>query len=314
MTHYAAPREPGDRSRLWFSLGLRLSLLALVAVVFGPSEDPASIAFVLLLVGLSFGLSEWRALSLVPRGYSVGEDGVRIEHRRKVTHIPSAGIRSVSILPGDLPAKYALRCQGWIGPLGVVTGWATRRHGVVVLDTETQRFLLSPEPVEPFVQEVLANATNARRADLPGPPFPLLHGDRVLGRGAVAIFFTAIALFFTWFYVARSPTSVSISVNRDVIVVERLAAGDVEIPMNEVLSVEPLGEDGLRGARRVNGWRLPGGIAWGTFRTEALGKFELFASGRRPAVLLNARFGKAVVTPEDPAAFIAQVRELLRRG
>jgi hypothetical protein len=244
----------------------------------------------------------------------VGNDGVRIEHRRRVTQIPAAGIRSVSHLPGGLPAKYALQCQGWIEPLGVVTGWATRRQGLVVLDTETQRFLLSPDPVEPFIQDVLANAPNARRADMPGPPFPLPEGDRVLGRGAGAVFIAAFALFFICFFVARSPTSVTISVDRDLIVVSRLAAGDVEIPMNEVLSVEPLGEDGLRDARRVHGWRLPGGIAWGTFRTEALGKFELFASGRRPAVLVKARFGKAVLTPEDPDAFIAQVRELLKRG
>ena len=51
-----------------------------------------------------------------------------------------------------------------------------------------------------------------------------------------------------------------------------------------------------------------GSVAFGRFRSSTLGDFQLYAWGRGPWVLLETDGGPVVLTPEEPARFLAEVR------
>lgn len=321
MASYAAPRDPGgSRWRPWKLPLFCAAVIAALFPLFSRSDDPTDFAFWIVPFAFTCGPTLWRVWSDGVRGYSVREDGVRIERRGTTTWIGPFDIRAVGPLVEPLPAelerhltkpRFIPETRFEAGPLGFVTSAATHRRDLVILDTEKERYLLSPEQAEGFIQDVLGNAPNAKRTDVPGPPFRRPGGGRDLGRGFVIAIGAAVAALIALGAVAQAPRS--FAVDRDVIAIHRLVAGDVELPFDEVLSIEPLGEEALRGATRVNARRLPGGVAWGRFQSNALGEFRLFASRRGPAVLVNAKIGKVVLTPEDPAAFMAQVRERLAR-
>jgi hypothetical protein len=60
------------------------------------------------------------------------------------------------------------------------------------------------------------------------------------------------------------------------------------------------------------GTSLPGGVAYGRFSSSALGTFQVYAWRGGPLVKLETADGPVVLTPDDPEAFLADVRARLR--
>lgn len=316
VARYASPREPELRSRLWRGLGLQLAVAAAGATLGWSSSgwSASSAVGLALLLAFVIGVPFWLEWARAPRGFSVDAE-VRVERRGEPLLISLWRIRSLALLPGPLPAKVLRRASGscfgyhgwlWGGALGWLELAATRRRNLVVVDTEDRRYLLSPEPVGPFVEEVLGRVPEARLVDAPLVPHPKAPRDRELGTVGVLASLTGLAALVLAFAVAPIPRSVS--VGQDAIAVSRWLAGDVEISLDEVISVEPLSGESLSRLKRVAGHRWPRGLAWGEFSSEALGRFRMFASREGPYVLAECKFGKVVLTPEDPRRFVDEVR------
>jgi len=77
--------------------------------------------------------------------------------------------------------------------------------------------------------------------------------------------------------------------------------------------VEPLPADLARGWWRVNGVGGPGTSRFGAYSSPGLGAFTLYAWRRGPYVLLETAGGRVVFTPDDPDAFVTEVRARLGR-
>ena len=107
---------------------------------------------------------------------------------------------------------------------------------------------------------------------------------------------------FSW---AMAPRSVS--VRGGAVRVERRLAPPVDLPLSRLTHVEPLDPARLDGLRRVTGTAF-GDASYGTYRTQALRPFDLYAHRRGGYVLLEGPDLRVVVTPDDPAAFVRDAR------
>jgi len=103
-----------------------------------------------------------------------------------------------------------------------------------------------------------------------------------------------------------------VRVTETAVVVERRWFGDVELPLAGVRSAEPLPPAARRGWTRTMGTSLPGGVAYGRFSSPVLGTFQVYAWRGGPMVRLETADGTVVLTPDDPDAFLADVRARLR--
>jgi len=95
------------------------------------------------------------------------------------------------------------------------------------------------------------------------------------------------------------------------VVVERRWFGEVSIPLAAVRGAEPLAPALRQGWIRTAGTSLPGGVAYGSFSSNELGDFRLYAWREGPLVRLDTAGGPVVLTPDDPEAFLADVRARL---
>jgi hypothetical protein len=315
MPRFAAP---WDRTLRVTTFAVVL-LLAAAAVAFAfvavraavPIEIVAgTAALVAVLLAATF--------SLAPRSFAVEGGQVRIERPLRPIAIPVRRIRSAGLLPpGALRGALRLGGSGglfgyygrfWSRTLGAFRLYATRREGLVRIDTPDERFVLSPDAPERFLEEVLARAPEARTAgDAPVERRPASRRAKLAFVAAIALVPLAVAgvLGASWGF---SPVGARVSA--DAVVVERRWAGPVEIPLAEIREAEVLPPEALRGARRVAGYS-GGGVHYGRFHSDALGGFQLYAWRRGPAVLLETSDGRVVLTPEDPERFVAQVTEAI---
>jgi hypothetical protein len=311
MPRFSAPWDRTLRVTTVVVVILLAAVVGTIAVAtVSAGAPPALVAGVAALVAAILGAT-W---SLAPRGFAVEAGQVRIERPLRAIAIPVRSIRSAGLLPkGALRGALRLGGSGglfgyygrfWSRSLGAFRLYATRRDGLVRIDTPEERFVLSPEAPERFLEEVLARAPDARAGgEAPVERRPVGRRAKLGIAAAIALVPLAVAAILgaSW---AWAPVGARVS--PDAVVVERRWAGPVEIPLAEILGAEVLPPEALRGVRRVAG-HSGGGVHYGRFRSEALGGFQLYAWRRGPAVLLETSDGRVVLTPEDPVGFVAEV-------
>lgn len=295
--------------------GLVLFLPGIGLLSQDPEDGPALLR--LIPIGLLGVLALTWALS--PRGFAIEGGDLLLERRLGTLRIPLRTITAVGPL-GALPRSGTLRYAGtsglfgyfgrfWSPGLGRFRLHATRLTGLVLVDTEEGRWVLSPEPPEPFVAALRRAAPRAAEAPAPGSDGPG-RGRRVTVVVAVALGLAALAVggIFT---AITGFTPVGARVTESAVVVERRWFADVEVPLAGVRGAEPLPPGSRRGWRRTMGTSLPGGVAWGRVSSPALGSFQLYAWRGGPLVRLETADGPVVLTPDDPEAFLAAVRARL---
>ncbi len=315
---------PWDRS-LRIATVLSLVVVAVAVAVFSalavslPGGIPRALG---LALGGVFALTFGIAFALSPRGYAIEAGRLRIERPLRAIEIPLASIRAAGALPDDA-FRGVVRVAGsgglfgyygrfWSRRLGAFRLYATRRKRLVVVDTAADRFVLSPEPPDRFLEDLLAHAGSAVRA-LPDAPLPTRPMPRRVKLGLVALFAViplvvlgTLALTWAW-----SP--VAARVDEDAIRIARRWAPDEVIPLADVRAVEPMAPEYARRLWRVSGTSVPGGVRYGHFRSRELGDVRLYQWRPGPYVLLETSGGRVVLTPDDRDAFVATVEAALRR-
>ena len=315
MARYAAP---WDR-KLKLSTGLFVLLLAGVGgwiVSQGMGPEPEALPGPLLAVPVLLAAIVLLAWALAPRGFSVEIGRVRVERRLWPIEIPLREVRSAEALSDDalrgsarvLGAGGAFGYYGrfWSRRLGHYRLYATRFSGLVRLVTSRGTFVLSPDPAGRFVEEVLAHVPSARLvAPLEPGPEPGLRRAWLLpaGLGAAVALSVGGVMVASWAWAPRS-----VSVVGGEVVVERQWAGPERIRLASVREVRLLSGADFRGWRRVAGVANLGRVSYGSYRSDALGTFQLYHWRRGPHVLLETGDGKVVVTPDDWRAFVNDVR------
>jgi uncharacterized membrane protein len=293
---------------------LLLRLAATTETPFASAMAVALVAAFVLTLGLSFALA--------PGGYSIDAGRLWIERPLRAVEVPLASIRAAGALPSEAlrgwvkvagsGGLFGYYGRFWSRRLGSFRLYATRRTGLVFVDTAAERFVLSPEPPERFLEVLFSRATSASRA-LPGAPLPARPTPRGVKVG-LALLFALVPVLVggiaagIW---AFSPCAVR--VERGEIRIERKLAPDVVIPVSGVRRVEQVPPQRGRRLWRVAGTSVPGGVRYGHFRSPELGDVQLYAWRSDAYVLLDAEDGRVVVTPDDPEAFVSAVREGLRR-
>jgi hypothetical protein len=292
-------------------------LLRLAAGTDTPFASAMGIALACALaatLGLSFALA--------PRGYAIEAGRLRVERPLRAVDVPLASIRAAGALP-DGALRGSVRLAGsaglfgyfgrfWSRRLGAYRLYATRRTGLVVVDTAAERFVLSPEPPERFLDVLCSRAPSAARAAA-GAPLPVRPVPRRVKVGLAALVVLvpvaiAAAVGSIW---ARAPVAVRVEAGE--IRIARELAPDVVIPVADVRRVERLAPQDGRRLRRVVGTSVRGGVRYGHFRSAELGDVELYAWRSDAYVLLETGEGRTVLTPDDPDAFVAAVRAGLPR-
>lgn len=311
---YAAP---WDRS-LRVSTGVLLAVIALAgavlaAIVLAVGAGPLVTALGGLALAVLAGVAV-AAWALAPTGYAIEGGTLRVLRRLRPIEVPLAEVGAVCRI-AELRAGGAARIGGsagffghhgrfWSRPLGSFRLHATRTHDLVLLDLSDDRLLLSPDLPERFLEEVLAAAPRAARAEdpeaLPRRPLPRrAKVELALAIAAVPVLVGAIlAASVAWAPMRAEvgPTAVRI---------ERRLAGPVVIPLARIRSAEVLGV--AEGFRRVAGFQGPG-LSYGRFASEELGEFRLYDWGGGAWVLLQTDDGNVVLTPDDAPGFVAAVR------
>lgn len=326
MAYHAGMRFPAPWDRT-----LRIATtVAVVAMIVGAAlllrlaaraETPSATVMAAALAG-AFALTLGISFALAPSGYSIEPARLRIERPLRAIELPLASIRAAGALP-DGALRGAIRVAGsgglfgyygrfWTRRLGAFRLYATRRAGLVVVDTATDRFVLSPEPPERFLDALFSRAPSASRApsDAPLPARPMPRGVKIGLAALIALVPVAVAgtAGAIW---AFSP--VAARVEGGEIRIARKLAPAVVIPVAEVRRVEPIAPQYARRLRRVAGTAVPGGVRYGHFRSPELGDVQLYAWRSDAHVLLDTEHARIVVTPDDPEAFVATVRAGLSR-
>jgi len=295
---------------------LVLGAVALVtARALAEASAPGPLAVLVAALMLAFIPACW---ALAPRAFVLQGRELLVERPlAPPIRIPLAVVRTVSELP-DGALRGAWKVMGVSGAfghygrfrtraLGMFRLYATRRDGLVAVQTGNDLLVLSPERPGAFIDALLAVAPAARRAapadlgKIPGA-----------GRGHLWVLAAVIAAIplavgvAAWVAWSRGPRS--ITVRDDAIEVERNMADPVTFPLADVREVEPLSPARLAGLRRTAG-TSGFGVLYGRFWSPSLGPFQLYGlTDRRAYVLLERPGGRLVVTPDEPERFVAEVR------
>jgi Bacterial PH domain len=299
-----------------------LVLAAVVAVPIGLATagviPPALGLFIACVPALTLGI----AFAFSPRGYAIEAGRLRIERPLRAIEVPLASIRAAGALPDDA-FRGAMRVAGsgglfgyygrfWSRRLGAFRLYATRRTGLVLVDTATDRFVLAPEPPDRFLDVLFAHAASASRA-LPDALPPVRPLPRRVKVGLAALLAVLPLVFVVTFALAWAWSPVAARVDADAIRIERRLAPEAVIPLADVRSVEPMAPEYARRLWRVSGASASGGARYGHFRSRELGDVQLYAWHPGAYVLLETGSGRVVLTPDDRDAFVAAVRTALRR-
>jgi hypothetical protein len=310
---------PWDRTlRIVTTVAIAAMLAGAALLVFLTASIEAPFATV-MVAGIAATIAI--AFALAPRGYALEPGHLRIERPLRAIEIPLASIRAAWTLPDDA-FRGALRVAGsgglfgyygrfWSKRLGAFRLYATRRTGLVVVDTAADRFVLSPEPPERFLDVLLSRAPSASRApsDAPPRPRPMPRSMKLWLAALVALVPIAVAAILAAIW-AFSP--VAARVEGGEIHVARKLARTVVIPVADVRRVERVAPQYVRRLRRVGGTSA-GAVRYGHFRSPELGDVQLYAWRSDGYVLLDTDDARILVTPDDPDAFVAQVRAAISR-
>jgi hypothetical protein len=315
MSRFAAPR---DRTT-WISTAFGLAVLigagaVVLAVAPGDGFGRGVGAGVVLVLALVAGLS-W---ALAPAAFRVEAGALVVERPLRPIRVPLAEVEAAMLLPPEA-LRGAVRMGGsgglfgWYGryrspALGAFKLYASRRSGLVLVDARAERYVLSPDEPERFVEELRGRASLAAPAALP-PPRPVSRRAKVW-IGALVVGLPVAVVGAILGSMAFAPVGVLVS--PEAVVVQRRWVGPLELPLAGVRSAEVLPPGALGDLHRTAGVALPG-IAYGRFRSDTLGSFRLYAWRRGGAVLLEMEDGPVVLTPEEPDVFARQVREALAR-
>ncbi len=292
-------------------------LLRLAATTEVPFATAAGVA-IALAIGATL-VASWAA---APAGYAVEAGRLRIERPLRAIEVPLPSIRAAAALPdGALSGAARIAGSGglfgyygrfWSRRLGAFRLYATRRTGLVAVDTDRERFVLSPEPPARFLDVLLSRAPSAARAVPDGAlaPRPMPRAVK-LGLAALVLLVPLSVGAIVGAVWAFSPVAARVDAGE--IRIERRLAPDVVIPVADVRRVEPVStEDGCR-LRRVVGTSIPGGVRYGHFRSRELGDVQLYAWRGDSFVLVDTGERRLVLTPDDPEAFVAAVSAGTRR-
>jgi PH (Pleckstrin Homology) domain-containing protein len=261
------------------------------------------------------------AWALGPKGYSILGDALVVDRPLRPVRIPLRTVRAAGPLPagsfrGSVKVAGSAGMFGWYGRfwnrrLGGFRAYATRRDGLVLVDAGRERFVLSPEPPDRFLEALLSRAPAATRAapEAPLAPIPVPRRTKVWLAAAVAI---APILVGATFLGIWAFTPVSARVEDGEIRIERRMAPAVAVPLADVKHAERLHREYARRLGRVSG-TAAGEVRWGHFRSRELGDVQLYAWRRDGYVLLDTADGRIVLTPDDPDAFVEAVRAGMRR-
>ena len=293
---------------------LLLRLAATSALPFATAVGLALAAIVVATVALTWGLA--------PGGYAIVAGRLRIERPLRAIELPLASIRAAGALP-DGALRGAARLAGsgglfgyygrfWSRRLGAFRLYATRRTGLVLVETDADRFVLSPEPPERFVEALLGRAPSAARA-LPDAPLAVRPIPRRVKFGVAALVLVAPLVVAGVFGGIWAFTPVAARVEGGEIRIERRLAPAVAIAVADVRRVEPLAPEYARRLWRVAGTAVPGGVRYGHFRSPELGDVELYDWRWTGYVLLDTDRARFVLTPDEPDAFVAAVRARIPR-
>ena len=315
MARYRTPWSRGLRVSTWLFALVLVGVLGVAAFV--SAQAAAPLAVLPVAIGVAAIVLAW---ALAPRGFEIGGAALRVDRALLPVQIPLSSIRAAALLPGGL--RGAVRLGGtsgafgyygrfWSRALGSFRLYATRTDGLVLVDTERERFVLSPEPPERFLEELLARAPRAAQV-APGAALGRRPVPRRWKLGVAVAVGAVLALLAGTFAASWGWAPVGASVEGGAVRVDRRWAGPVEIPLATIQAVSRVPPSGYRGWRRVAGTAL-GEVAYGRFRSDALGPFQLYAWRRGPCVLLETDEGRVVLTPEDPDGFVAAVREGIGR-
>jgi hypothetical protein len=252
------------------------------------------------------------AWALAPKGYKILGPRLIVERPLRRIEIPLATVRTAVADDGALSGARRVAGSGglfgyygrfWSRRLGAFRAYVTRRTGLVVIDTDAERFVLSPEPVGRFLEALRAHAPAASSVPLAPRPMPRGAKAGIAVLVALAPLALAAVVLGIWAW-----TPVAARVEGGEIRVERRLAGAVVIPLSDVHAVRPLAPEQVRRLGRVAGTALPGGVRYGHFRSRELGDVQLYAWRGEGHVLLETGGGRVVLTPDDPDAFVAAVR------
>jgi hypothetical protein len=275
-----------------------------------PAAEGIALCGALLLAGIPLV-----SLAYAPRGYVIEGSTVKVLRRVRPREIPLSRLRAAG--PVGPVLRGALRLGGssglfgffgryWTRSLGVLHAYATRTDGLVQLDTPEARFVLSPEPVERFLDEILTRAPGARRVPAEGP-----HARHPISRrtwlGLGALFLAPVLVLVAIVVGSFGWAPEGVTVDLGTITIARRWVGPVEIPISSVRQVEILGTSRIGRMHKLAGFVDPRGRAWGRFRSEPLGEFRLYLWRRGPWVLVDTEDGKVVLTPEEPERFVGEV-------
>jgi hypothetical protein len=310
---------PWDRTLRIVTTAAIAALLAAVALLLFLAATAALPFATVIAAGIAATVAI--AFALAPRGYALEPGHLRIERPLRPIEIPLASILAAWTLP-DGALRGTVRVAGsgglfgyygrfWSKRLGAFRLYARRRAGLVVVDTATERFVLSPEPPERFLEVLLSRSPSASlaHADAPPPPRPMPRSAKRWLGALVALVPIAVAAIIgaAW---AFSP--VAARVEGGEIRIARRLAPEVVIPVAEVRRVERMAPQYAQRLRRVAGTATRS-VRYGHFRSPELGDVQLYAWRRDAYVLVDTDRTRYVVTPDAPEAFVAAVRAGLSR-
>lgn len=309
---------PWDRT-LWLTtrgavvvlLGAGVVVVCLAVGLDGAIPAPA-VALVLAAIAATIGF----AWALAPKGYSIEGSRLRVERPLRPIDVPLREIRAASALPEGLLAG-SLRIAGsgglfgyygrfWSRRFGSYRMYATRRTGLVLVEA-ADRFVLSPEPADRFLDALRARAPGAAHA-IPEASLERLPMPRAVKVGLAVVVMLLPVVLGGVFLGAWAFSPASARVEGGEIRIERNLAPAVVIPLADVRRAEPLHPAYAHRLRRVAGTAVPGGVAYGHFRSVELGDVQLYAWRGDAYVLVDTAVRRVVLTPEDPDAFLAAVR------
>lgn len=126
--------------------------------------DLSCIAIISLLLGTYFVL-----YSFSPKNYAITEEYVIVNRLFSNKEIKLSSIQKIQELNNN-ELKWSIRTFGvgglfgyfgtfWISKLGSMTWYATKINNAVLIETETTKFVLTPDEQEIFIRELKSKTT-----------------------------------------------------------------------------------------------------------------------------------------------------------
>lgn len=167
MARYASPWDRSLKVTTAFLFAVMVGVSALVLALYRAAPGGEAPALLLLTPAL-FLVVMLAAWALSPTGFTVEAGVVRVERPVRPLEIPLRDIREVAALPDGamggviktFGSSGAFGHFGWFWSrrLGRFRMYATRSKRLVRIVAGERTFVLSPEPVDRFVEEVLARS------------------------------------------------------------------------------------------------------------------------------------------------------------